>query len=133
MNNPNRFAPEFILARSLVNRLRYTARNGVGRYRPNGVAVLERAAGDIERLMREGKTATRLPFALTNAELVVLTELFVILRCRVPEQAQAAAARLMQDTGIYRPQVDSATLIRELLSDTAAWQRPDEIPGPSVN
>lgn len=132
MNNPNHYAPEFVLARSLVRRLRYTARNGVARYRPNGVAVIERAANDIERLMRDGKTALRLPFALTDAEFVLLSEMFVILRCRIPEQAEDAA-RLMQNTEIHRTQVDSAALIRELLTDTASWPRPDAIPRPSVN
>lgn len=132
MINPNHFSPQFVLARNLVNRLRYTARNGVGRYRPNGVAVIERAANDIERLMRDGKTALRLPFALTDAEFILLAELFVILRLRVPEKVEDAA-RMMQDTETYRTQADSAALIRELLSDTASWPRPVEIPGPSVN
>ena len=131
--NPNHFAPENVFARDLVRRLRRTARNGVARYRPNGVAVLERAAGDIERLMHEGKTATRLPFDLTNAELVLLTELFVILRLRVPEKAEDAASRLMRDSGVYQTQADSAGLLRELLADTASWPTPGEIPGRGVN
>lgn len=132
MINPNHFSPHFVLARNLVNRLRYTARNGIGRYTHNGVAVLERAANDVHRLLTEGKTATRLPFDLTEAELVLLTEVFVILRCRIPEQAEDAA-RLMQHTEIYRTQTDSATFIRELLSGAASWPRPDAIPRPSVN
>lgn len=133
MNNPNRFAPENVFARDLVRRLRRTARNGAGRYTPNGVTVLERAAGDIERLMHEGKTATRLPFDLTEAEFVLLTEVFVVLRLRVPEKAQDAASRLMQDPEAYPTQAHTAMLICGLLGDSASWPQPVEIPGRGVN
>jgi hypothetical protein len=109
--NPNRFAPQNILARRLVTRLRYTARNGAGRYTAAGRALLERAADDVERLMREGSASTRLPFTLTEAENVLLTEVFILLRLRRSAAVvEAADARLLEG-------VCSEDVLRELLTD----------------
>lgn len=112
--NPNRYAPENVFARGLVRRLRLTARNGAARYTPAGSALLETAADDIERLMREGKTATRLPFDLTEAESVLLTEMFIQLRFWVPAEAEILAGKLMN--GEIETQAESRDLLRELLS-----------------
>jgi hypothetical protein len=117
MNNPNRSAPENVLARGLVNRLRHTARNGAARYTPAGVALLEAAADDIERLMREGKAPTRLLFDLTEAENVLLTEMWIQLRFWTPLEAEALAQRLMR--GEVETQAESRDLLRELLSPAA--------------
>lgn len=111
--NPNRYAPQNVLARNLVARLRYQARNGAGRYTPAGAAMLESAANDVDRLVREGRSPTRLPFDLTEAESVLLTELFVQLRFWTPVETEALAGRLMN--GEIETQGESRSLLRELL------------------
>ena len=73
--------------------------------------------------MGEGKTPTRLLFDLTEAENVLLTEMWIQLHFWTPAEAEALAERLIN--GEIETQAESRDLLRELLSYGAVIREAD--------